>query len=501
MPGVCVVSMAWIELPQGWSNRRAKGQGNPNPRRRIGCRWSSSNARACRRHGVELQADLAPEGILLANGSCLFFRFCVHVIRASGKVCLFSNNVCVCVCLVVQIVDAVLSLDEDLDITMVGVKKVPGGSVTDSFLVNGVAFKKTFSYAGFEQQPKSFTNPKILLLNVELELKSEKENAEVRIDDPDQYQSIVDAEWNIIYEKLDLCVKSGAQIILSKLPVGDLATQYFADRGLFCAGRVAQDDMERTLRATGGVVQTSVQDMTASVLGTCGRFEERQVGNERFNLFMDCSQSKSATIVLRGGAEQFIEEAHRSVHDALMVVKRTVANASVVAGGGAIEMEVSRHLRQYARTIEGKSQLLVNAYAKAFEIIPRQIADNAGHDSTDILNRLRQKHFKDPEEGKWFGVDINSGGICDTYESHVWEPAANKINSIAAATEAACLILSVDETVRNPKSEQPQGGPGGPGGAPMSAAMGGQGMRGMGMGGRGGGLGRGVRAFRGKGGA
>lgn len=399
-----------------------------------------------------------------------------------------------------MIVDAILTLGDSLDISMVGVKKVPGGSVTDSFLVKGVAFKKTFSYAGFEQQPKTFKNPKILLLNVELELKSEKENAEIRIDDPEQYQSIVDAEWNIIYEKLDLCAKTGAQIILSKLPIGDLATQYFADRGIFCAGRVAQDDMERTLRATGGVVQTSVQDMTDDVLGTCGYFEERQVGNERYNLFTQCPNSKSATIVLRGGAEQFIEEAHRSVHDALMVVKRAVESSTVVAGGGAIEMEISRHLRQYARTIEGKQQLLINVFAKAFEIIPRQIADNAGLDSTDILNRLRQKHFKDPEEGKWFGVEVNSGDICDTYKSHVWEPAANKINSIAAATEAACLILSVDETVRNPKSEQPNAGPGGAGGAPMSAAMGGQGMRGMGMNGRGG-LGKGVRAFRGRGGA
>ena len=386
---------------------------------------------------------------------------------------------------------------------MVGKKRVPGGSVSDSFMVKGVAFKKTFSYAGFEQQPKSFTNPKVLLLNVELELKSEKENAEVRIDDPLKYQSIVDAEWNIIYEKLEKCVKSGAQIILSKLPIGDLATQYFADRGLFCAGRVAQDDMDRTMRATGGMIQTSVHGLVPEILGTCGQFMERQVGDERYNIFMECPQAKSATIVLRGGAEQFIEEAERSVHDALMVVKRTFNSTTIVAGGGAIEMELSRYLRQHSRTVEGKAQLLLNAFAKALEIVPRQLSDNAGHDSTDILNKLRQKHFKDPEGGKWYGVDINNGGICDTYESHVWEPAANKINSIAAATEAACLILSVDETVRNPKSQQPDAAPGGGRGAPLSAAMGGQGMRGM-MGGRGrgrGGLGRGVRAFRGRGGA
>merc|ERR1712216_665480 len=167
-------------------------------------------------------------------------------------------------------------------------KKVSGGSVTDSVLVDGVAFKKTFSYAGFEQQPKRFTNPKILLLNLELELKAEKGNAEVRISDPSQYQSIVDAEWRIIYEKLDLIVKSGAQVVLSRLAIGDLAAQYFADRGIFCAGRVENEDLERTRRATGAEVQTTVQGISPSVLGTCGAFEEKQVGSERFNFFKQC---------------------------------------------------------------------------------------------------------------------------------------------------------------------------------------------------------------------
>merc|ERR1719487_1474132 len=173
-----------------------------------------------------------------------------------------------------MVVDAIDCLDDDCDMQLVGVKKVPGGSVTDSFMVKGVAFKKTFSYAGFEQQPKAFDNPKVLLLNLELELKSEKENAEVRITDPSEYQSIVDAEWRIIYEKLEKCVESGAQVILSKLPIGDLATQYFADRGLFCAGRVAADDLGRVCKATGAVIQTSVQDMDRpGVLGLCAHFE------------------------------------------------------------------------------------------------------------------------------------------------------------------------------------------------------------------------------------
>jgi len=137
-----------------------------------------------------------------------------------------------------MVVDAVMHLSEDLNKSDIGIKKITGGSVTDSFLVEGVCFKKTFSYAGFEQQPKKFTNPKILMLNLELELKAEKDSAEIRLENPDDFQKIVDAEWQIIYDKLDLIVKSGAKVVLSKLPIGDLATQYFADRDIFCAGRV-----------------------------------------------------------------------------------------------------------------------------------------------------------------------------------------------------------------------------------------------------------------------
>lgn len=232
------------------------------------------------------------------------------------------------------VVDAVLSLDQDLSLDMIGVKKVQGGALEDSFLVKGVAFKKTFSYAGFEQQPKKFTKPKICLLNVELELKSEKENAEIRLDDPTQYQSIVDAEWNIIYEKLDKIVQSGAQIVLSRLAIGDLATQYFADRNIFCAGRVADDDMRRVAKACGAAVQSSVQNLTAEVIGECGDFEERQVGDERYNIFADCPEGKTTTIVLRGGAEQFIAETERSIHDAIMIVRRACKNAKIVLVAG-----------------------------------------------------------------------------------------------------------------------------------------------------------------------
>jgi len=383
-----------------------------------------------------------------------------------------------------MIVNAVAMLGDDLSVSAVGIKKASGGSVTDSVLVDGVAFKKTFSYAGFEQQPKRFTNPKILLLNLELELKAEKDNAEVRITDPDQYQSIVDAEWKIIYEKLDLIAKSGAQVVLSKLAIGDLATQYFADRNIFCAGRVDSEDLERTRRATGAEVQTTVQGVTPEVLGTCGDFEEKQIGGERYNLFRQCSNTKTSTIIIRGGAQQFIDEAERSLHDAIMIVRRAMRNTKVVGGGGAIEMELSRFLREYARTITGKQQLVINYYARALEIIPTTLALNSGADSTKILNELRQKHTVAGTEGRWFGVDCMNCSIVDTFANYIWEPVIVKESALNAATEAACLILSIDETVKNPESEAPTGG-----------------LKGMGKGGgkgkgKGGGRGRGARVFR-----
>lgn len=351
-----------------------------------------------------------------------------------------------------MVVDAVQHLDNQLDIKMIGVKKVPGGSITDSFLVRGVAFEKTFSYAGFEQQPKSFKNPHLLLLNVELELKSERANAEIRLKDPSQYQSIVDAEWNIIYSKLDKIVKSGAKIILSKLPIGDLATQYFADRQIFCAGRVKEEDLGRVAKATGGKIQTSLEDLNKKILGLCATFEERQIGGQRYNLFSGCPKSKTTTIILRGGSEQFIAESERSLHDAIMIVKRAVEHKSVVGGGGAIEMELSKHLRQYSRSIQSKIQFVVMAFARALEIIPRQLAENAGFDSTNILNSLRAAHASGE---MWMGVDIENEGTLDTLKAHIWEPALVKINALSAATEAACSILSIDETVKNPKSQDP----------------------------------------------
>lgn len=367
-------------------------------------------------------------------------------------------------------VDAVLSLDRDeLNDKLIGIKKIAGGAMEDSIFVDGVAFKKTFSYAGFEQQPKKFNNPKILSLNVELELKAEKDNAEVRVEHVEDYQSIVDAEWQLILDKLKQIEDTGANIVLSKLPIGDLATQYFADRNIFCAGRVGADDMNRVIQAVGGAIQSTTNDIHDEHLGTCEVFEEIQIGSERYNLFKGCPNAKTSTLLLRGGAEQVIAEVERSLHDAIMIVKRALQNKMVIAGGGAIEMEISKYLRDYSKTIAGKQQLIIHAFAKALEVIPRQLCENAGFDAVELLNKLRLAHSKGE---KWFGIDFENENVGDNFAKFVWEPALVKINALSSATEATNLILSVDETIKNKESQGANAGMPAPAGRGRGMPMG-----------------------------
>ncbi|MBZ3886531.1 T-complex protein 1 subunit eta [Sciurus carolinensis] len=332
---------------------------------------------------------------------------------------------------------------------MIGIKEVQGGALEESQLVAGIAFKKNFSYAGFEMQPKKYHDPTIPLLNVELELKAEKDNVEVRVHIVEDYQAIVDAEWNTLYDKLEKIHRSGARVILSKLPFGDVATQYFADRDMFCASREPEEDLKRTMMACGGSIQTSVDVLSADVLGNFQVFQETQIGGKRYNFFT--GKAKTCTFVLSGGAEQFMEETERSLRDAIMIVRSAIGNDSVVAGGGAIEMELSTYLQDYLRTIPGKQQLLIGAYAKALEIIPCQLCDNAGFDATNILatNILNKLWARHAQGGMWYGVNINNEDIADNFEVFVWEPAMVWIKALTAASEAACLVVSIDETIKN----------------------------------------------------
>uniref|UniRef100_H0XY69 CCT-eta n=1 Tax=Otolemur garnettii TaxID=30611 RepID=H0XY69_OTOGA len=338
-----------------------------------------------------------------------------------------------------MVVDVVMTLDDLLQLKMIGIQKVQDGALGDSPLVTGIAFKKTFSYAGFEM-PKKYYNPMIALLNVELELKAEKDGTGIRVHTVEDYQANVDAEWNMLYDKLERIYRSEAKVVLFKLPIGDVATQYFADRDMFCAGP-PEEDLKRTTMACRGSLQTSVSVLSADVLGCCQMFGETQIGGERYN-FTGFPKAKTYTFILPSSAQQFMEE-ERSLHDAIAIVRRTIKDSGV-AGGRAIEMELSKSLWDYSRTIPGKQQLFIVAYAKTLEIIPRQLCDNAGFDATNNLNKLWARW------GERYGVDINNEDIDDNFEDFVWEPATGR--QCPDGGLEACLIVYIDETIKNPHS-------------------------------------------------
>lgn len=397
----------------------------------------------------------------------------------------------------------------DQDDKAIGIKKVSGGALQESLLLDGVAFAKTFSYAGFEQQPKRIPNPRIACLNLELELRAERDNAEIRVDRVEEYGRVVDAEWSLIFSRLQRIADSGANVVLSRLAIGDVATQWFADRGIFCAGRVSGDDLTRIATASGATVISTldfgqiVQSATALAsngassivgsLGQCRLFEERQLGKERFNYFEGCLQEGACTVILRGGSDLFLGEVQRSLHDAIMIVRRTLhpphpqqdngCDWGVVGGAGALEADLASFLRRRSLGIHGTAQLVYAATARAFECIPRQLAENAGLDSLAIMAALRKAHANpDDDSHRWHGVDIlgsesvaciftppsctnssSSNGNNDFNDNgeskkgtQVWEPALVRINAIGAACEAACTILSVDACVSLSGTRQAQ---------------------------------------------
>lgn len=322
---------------------------------------------------------------------------------------------------------------------MLGIKKVPGGSIRDSFLVNGVAFEKCFTYAGYEQQPKMIRSPKIVCLNVELEWKAERDNAEVRISDVSEYQRVVDAEWKIIRDKLDKVIESGANVVLSSLPIGDYATQYFARKGIFCSGRVEKEDLQRTALFAGCSVLSSTGYLKT---GSCELFEERQVGKVRYNFFTGGS-TKSRTVMLRGPGATALEEVERSLNDALMVVRRTMRTKEIVCGGGSVEMQLSHLVKEKSLEFENKQLFVGTCVAQAFEVIPFTLATNFGLDALATIQQLRRVHSKNNFH---YGVSIETN-VSDMEKRCVFEPLLVKQNIIKAAFSAATSLILVDSSV------------------------------------------------------
>jgi chaperonin GroEL (HSP60 family) len=258
--------------------------------------------------------------------------------------------------------------------------------------------------------------------------------------------------------------KSGANVVMCEKGIDDMAQHFLARKGIIAVRRNKKSDMEKLAKATGGKIVTNLDSITSADLGYAALVEERKIGDDKMTFIEGCKHPKAVTILIRGGTQRLVDEAERSIHDALCVVKDVIEEPSIVAGGGAPELEVSRMLKKYAETLPGREQLAVRAFAEALEAVPTTLTENAGLDPIDVLSELRARH----EKGEtWAGIEVNNGKVQDMSKAGVYEPLAVKKQIIKSGTEASTMILKIDDVIAAGKSKappMPPGGPGGPGG-------------------------------------
>jgi thermosome len=359
--------------------------------------------------------------------------------------------------IVVMAINRITEPDGTVDIKHVTVEKKVGGSVNDSMLVEGMVIDKERANPAM---PKEVKNAKILLLNAAVEFKKTDVNAKINISRPDEMQAFVDEDEHMVHTMADKVIASGANVVFCQKGIDDTAQHYLSKAGILAVRRVKKSDMENLARATGAGIVNSIDAITKNDLGTAGLVEEKKLSNEELIFVSKCKNPKAVSIIVRGGTQHVVDELERAIHDALMVVSVVIKDKKVVAGGGAPEVEVAIQLRKWAAEEIGRSQLGVEAFASAMEVIPRSLAENSGLDPIDMLVSLRSAH----EAGKTnFGLDVDAGKPADMVKAGVVEPLRVKIQAINSAAEAAVMILRIDDIIASSKSPSPEGGmpPGG----------------------------------------
>ena len=382
------------------------------------------------------------------------------------------------------IVDAVLTVSEksgdnyDVDIDDIKVEKKAGGSIKDSSIVQGIVLDKEIVHGGM---PKDVSDAKIALLNTALEISKTETDAKINISDPQQLKSFLDEENNMLKSMVDKVTGTGANVVLCQKGIDEMAQHYLAKAGVIAVRRIKESDLTKLSRATGGRVVTNLDDLSADDLGAASLVEERKIEEDKWVFVEGCKNPKSVTLLLRGGSQRVVDEAERSVHDALMVVRDVILSPSVVAGGGSPETFAATKLRSWAKSLEGREQLAAEKFADSLESLPLTLAENAGMDPIDTLTLLRSKQQRGES---WTGIDVMESRIASMKNSEIIEPLSVKLQVTSSATEAACMILRIDDVIATQKSA---GGPpgGGEGGMP---GMGGMGGMGGGMPGMGGGM-------------
>ncbi len=366
--------------------------------------------------------------------------------------------------LAITVVEAMMQVAEKqsdssfkVDIDNVKVEKKPGGSTSDTKLVRGIILDKEVVHTGM---PKRVENAKIALINSPLEIEKTEISAEIRISDPSQMKKFLEEENTMLRSMVDKIASVGANVLICQKGIDDVAQHFLAKRSILTVRRAKESDITKLARATGARIITNIDDLSERDLGYAEVVEERKLEEDRWVFVEGCKDPKAVTILVRGGSQRVVDEAERSLHDAIMVTKDVLERPAIVAGGGAPEAEMSFRLRDYAHKLAGREQLAVLKFADALEVIPLTLAENAGMDPIDAQVELRTKHG----QGKtWFGVNVRTNKVSDMLED-VIEPAAVKEEVIKAATEASCMILRVDDVLASAKGAPLQAPPGAPGG-------------------------------------
>jgi thermosome len=355
----------------------------------------------------------------------------------------------------VKAVKAIMDEDGTVDVDNITVEKKVGGSVTNSELVYGMVIDKERLHPNM---PKKVKDAKIALLNSAIEIEKTEVDAKIEITSPDQLQAFLDQEETMLKDMVNKIVSTGANVVFCQKGIDDLAQHFLAKAGVYTIRRIKKSDMEKRARATGGRIVTSIHDLTESELGHAGLVEEKKIAGDDMTFVVECDNPKSVSIILRGGTEHVVDELDRGMEDALRVVGVALEDGLLMPGGGAPEIELALRLREFAATVGGREQLAIEAFAEALEIIPKTLAENAGFDQIDTLVSLRSSHEKGV---KTAGLDMDTGGPIDMEGKGVVEPMRVKTQAINSATEAAVMILRIDDVIAS-KS----GGPGGEGGMP-----------------------------------
>ncbi|MDA4124916.1 MAG: thermosome subunit beta [Thaumarchaeota archaeon] len=361
------------------------------------------------------------------------------------------------------VVDATMAVAEKtekgykVDIDNVKVEKKPGGSMRDTKLVQGIILDKEVVHSGM---PKRVEKAKIALVSAPFEIEKTEFDAKININDPSMMKKFLDEETKMLKGMVDKVAQVGATVVVCQKGIDDIAQHYMAKAGILAVRRAKESDMTKLGKATGARVVNNFEDLSAGDLGYAALVEERKIEEDRWVFIEGCKNPKAVTILLRGGTQRIVDEGERSLHDALMVTKDVIEKPAVVAGGGAAEAEAAYQVMKWAEKLSGREQLAAQKFAEALESIPIALALNAGMDPIDAQVEFRAKHA---EGGTWFGVEASDGKVKDMFQRQVFEPLAVKVQIIKSATEAASMILRIDDVIAAGKSKGPSGPPGGGG--------------------------------------